>query len=188
VTEDPNTCVYNFNHEVDCRLGAQQCVFVDYNSKLKFDLNKLRNPTRDYTGSDGTYNYILNVCGPAVSNSMCTRNKQAVCQLSRDDQFSAGLGSFDIQPRETYQLLSAADPRLGLSLKFANGDWCYIEDRRVPRQTTVSFICDPSRPDESVIAVTSSAANCTYNIKHYSRSICPQPASEEDLSKLLSSI
>jgi len=184
VTEDVGTCVFNFNHEVDCQLGAQNCVFVDFNNKLKFDLNKLRNQTRDYVGSDSAYNYVLNVCGPSVSSSMCARNKQAICQLSPTGEFSAGMGSFEVQPRETYQLLSATDPSRGLALKFTNGDWCYIQGQRVPRQTTVSFICDPSRPDEPVIEVASSAANCTYNIKHYSHSICTQPASEQDLGKL----
>jgi len=180
-TEYFRECQFTFTvapSRAGCPLRGSACQLYDPVHGFIFDLHALRNPARDYNGSDGKVPYVMNACGPAVIGGPCTRNKQAICQLETNGQFSAGLGSFDTEPLETYELISQIDPTLGVRVKFSNGDWCFVDGRRVARQTLVSYFCDVSGEDQPTFQVVADEIRCTFSVRHFSKSACPKPATE----------
>jgi len=132
-----------------------------------WDLSPLFRTTGDYKGTDGTYDYKMNVCGPSNSGPGCTDKSFAICQFSQaGGTFVASLGSFAQPP--TWSLITLpsnpAEPVAnGVMYTFTNGDICWIAGRQQVRTVMTVFRCNPGSTEES-LKVEEDQTTCTFTI------------------------
>ena len=70
---------------------GKDCIVQDSRYGHTFDLNVLRNTTGDYRTSNGLYDYLINICGPLVSQCASNAGVDGICQLHGNEQYSGGL-------------------------------------------------------------------------------------------------
>ncbi|XP_011491456.3 cation-independent mannose-6-phosphate receptor [Oryzias latipes] len=144
-------CILSKTQGDSCRVGDPQAGF-------SFDLSPLSKPDGGfYNLTDGTYTYLINVCGPVKTNS-CPDGAGA-CQVEKS---SWSLG-------EANSRLSYYDGLIQLT--YRNGSQ-YNNKEHTGRSTLISFLCDPEaglgKPDFQV------EDNYTYNFHWYTSLACPE--------------
>lgn len=144
------------------------------------DLSSLTKPSSEanhYTGTDGTYQYKMNVCGPAAGNN-CGSNGYSVCQYQGPD-FVASLGKIGgNNPVWTY--LDSGSPAKGVKATYDNGDECWMEGTWKKRIVNVNFPCDASAKNPSTMTVSEDKATCVFTITLAAAAACPGSGSGGD--------
>jgi len=134
------------------------------------DLTALIKASGDYEGTDGTYQYKMNVCGTSNGGSGCTDKAWSICQY-KDGGVIAGLGTFSgSQP--TWSYIDPAKPAAGVKYFFDNGDKCYKSGGFIPRPVNVQFPCDPAGT-ASTVTVAEDTSTCTFTISLKTDKSCP---------------
>jgi len=142
----------------------------------------------DYKGTDGTYDYKMNVCGASNSGTGCTDKQYSICQFSQASQtFVASLGSFVIPP--TWSVITAAPvppappkpepPSAGVQYTFTNGDICWIAGRQQVRTVNNIFRCKQGATEDSV-KVEEDQTTCTFYITLNTPLGCPKSGGGPD--------
>jgi len=155
-------------------LGAQYpCTWGAY------DLSALARSTGDYKGTDGTYDYKMNVCANSNSGTGCTDHNYAICQFSQaGGTFVASLGSFLQAP--TWSLITLPGPTPtpepsanGVSYTMVNGDICWIAGRQQVRTVISVFRCITGATGDT-IDIVEDQTTCTFTITLKSPEGCPK--------------
>lgn len=158
---------WNFKSWISRALNWGPPVDCTYNDKAtgsSFDFRKMRKMTGDFTGTDRTYKYQMNMCGETNTVSLCQAHHGSVCQFSGlTGNYVANLGSWVGAPQPTWGLLDPKDPSQGVQLTFRNGDICWINHGHVTRTTNVNLIC--ADVQDETFTVQEVFGTCTFNIR-----------------------
>jgi len=153
------------------------CTYTDpANPKNKWDLSSLTKPTGggDYKGTDGTYDYKMNVCAKSNASPGCSEKNYAICQFSQSaGTFVASLGSFDAPPTWSLINLPPQPPEpatAGVQYTLTNGDICWIAGRQQTRTVQVVFRC-VDKTDET-LQIVEDQTTCTFTITLKAKAGC----------------
>jgi len=151
-----------------------------------WDLSALYKPAGggDYKGTDGTYDYKMNVCGASNSGAGCTDKQYAICQFSQaSSTFVASLGSFLVAPTWSVITLPPAVPEPaanGVQYTFTNGDICWIAGRQQVRTVINVFRCKAGGGTEDTVKVEEDQTTCTFTITLQTAVACPGGSAAKD--------
>jgi len=145
--------------------GLPNCAFGG------IDLSSL-NSNKDYTGTDGTYQYNMNVCGQC-NEARCATGSRTILQTKTgtDEQYS--LGSFTGSPAPTWSWIDSGNQGLGVALQFTNGDLCYPQGRPITRTVNVQFTCKQGGTTDTTFQVSEDVQSCTFLIILNTPASCP---------------
>jgi hypothetical protein len=153
-----------------CTSAAPSCAFIDLKSGKVFQLDALKHATGQFTGSDNSYDYYMNVCDDLKSKSDCKDKKDnKPCAVGQYEQagkgggFVASLGYFNDGGQPKWDLYDSTDPEKGVKYQFTNGDECFTQGGWIPRPVNVNFRCkEPSLgPDKMTVT---EGENCVFTI------------------------
>jgi len=109
----------------------------------------------DYTGSDGVYEYYMNVCAAALyGGADCSQKGFAICQYA-GSTFVASLGTWNLA-----SWASASSTVVTATL--TDGDKCYQGGDWITRTAHVQFTCGHS--STSPTFSIAEGANCVFNL------------------------
>jgi hypothetical protein len=142
-----------------------------------WDLSSLYRSSGDYKGTDGTYDYKMNVCGVSNSGAGCTDKQYSICQFSQaGGTFVASLGSFSAQPPTWSVITIPPNPpeaaANGVQYVMTNGDICWIAGRQQVRTVINVFRCHQGATPDAV-KVEEDQTTCTFTITLETAIGCP---------------
>jgi len=145
---------------------------------VNWDLSSLNKATGDYKGTDGTYDYKMNVCGISNSGAGCTDKSYSICQFSQAGQtFVASLGSFVLQAPTWSVITIPPNPpepaANGVQYTMTNGDICWIAGRQQVRTVIQVFRCKAGGGTEETVKVEEDQTTCTFTITLNTGVACP---------------
>ncbi|KAL4699646.1 hypothetical protein H8957_000590 [Semnopithecus entellus] len=164
-TSGEGGCFYEFEWHtaaacVLSKTEGENCTVFDSQAGFSFDLSPLTKKNGAYKVETKKYDFYINVCGP-VSVSPCQPDSGA-CQVAKSDEKTWNLGLSNAK-------LSYYDGMIQLNYR---GGTPYNNERRTPRATLITFLCDrdagvgfPEYQEED---------NSTYNFRWYTSYACPE--------------
>jgi len=152
------------------------CQYTAYDGSF-FDMTgmTLTAGTGDYQGTDGVYNFTMNVCAPCSIGGTCTNTISTLCQYSNNFQtyvtsiaklYASGM------PDPTWSLITPATPSNGIQLSAMNGD--ATGQCGGPRNVTMQFWCLSTGSFWPSFQVIEDDL-CDYHTVMYHPSACPLP-------------
>merc|ERR1712130_1045293 len=129
----------------------------------KFNLQSARKSNTDYTGSDGLNTYIMNFCGPTVSNPDCG----GMCCEMQGQAVKFVTIQGDQPPEESF--LDPSDYKKGSKLSYEDGDTCYHPGFPGKRFAVVSLKC--SETSDTTFTVTQNP-QCTFTLEMNLKEAC----------------
>lgn len=162
--EETETCEYIFSWLTPsaCPKNNQigdNCMVSDPQFGNVYDLNPLRNTTRDYNISDGEHQYLLNLCGPLITP--CKGQHHAgVCQIKDETQFSGGNATSTLAFKDGTLLMN-----------FEGGDGECLGDQT--RSSQILFMCDHEEEGPNGLQFLHEDPSCTYHFIWRTKHACP---------------
>uniref|UniRef100_T1JC98 MRH domain-containing protein n=1 Tax=Strigamia maritima TaxID=126957 RepID=T1JC98_STRMM len=143
---------------------GQDCHVFDQELGYSFDLTSLRDSGTFYVnGTD--YDYYIRVCGQANEVSCKSLGSYAICQVTKSDKPSKFVWNLGLPS----SYISYFDGFINLTYI---GGTPYNDKKKTPRQSSISFLCDPDAGKGHPEFV--SEENQIYNFKWYTSLACPQ--------------
>jgi len=141
------------------------------NGGVSYDLSKAQMVDSFYTGTDGKYNYDMQVCGIVGTADQCNTKGALICQYDMTSgNFVAVVASATLTPEPTWNLLDPTNPGGGVTAQFLNGDTCFISGFPRVRTANVNYKCGAGTPKTFTI---SEDANCVFTVNITGDCFCP---------------
>jgi hypothetical protein len=176
VREDSSTCVYTLvlRTEKSCPGGppVSDCGLSLPGGGFQ-DLSPLTRTSGDYTGSDATYTYSMNVCGVSNAGGDCSAKRGVICQKTGSTLTSVMAYPDSNPPPSSWNFIQPQNPSRGVMQTYTNGDMCTLPGGRVVARTvTIYYLC--ALTTDNTFTVTLDASSCTYSLVLKTQYSCPK--------------
>jgi len=124
-----------------------------------------------YTGTDGSYDYEMNVCDVVQTVSACTSAGALICQFKLGTlDYVATVASWTKAPDATWSIMNATNPAQGARQTYKNGDTCIIFGQPRERTAVVNYFCDSANSNS--FTISEDPNTCTFTINMKSKYAC----------------
>jgi len=134
---------------------------------MTYDLSTMQqSPGTYYVADTDDFAYEMNVCSNIQDSSNCSTDEGSICQYNSVN-FTAVLASYTRSPEYQWALIDPANPNLGVSQIFENGDECNSGGNVYT--TIINFLCADYADD----TFTVQQAGCSYTMSIHNPAACP---------------
>jgi len=157
------------------QIFATTCTYqyVDTTGTYNFDVSKLKKNTGYYSGTDGSYDYEMNVCDVVNTVAACTSGGALICQFNLGTlNYVATVASWSKSPDAVWSIIDPTAPAGGAKQTYKNGDTCIIFGQPRERTAIVNYRCDATVTTPSGFTISEDPTTCTFTIDMKSKYAC----------------